>query len=111
MGKTSIESRFNVPGKIGWAIMETPGYVVLLYCMYALPKQEGIESLPLMNWAMAGMFVRSYSFKVYLHARLLFSLFTDHSLYLPVRHLCDAESKHIANVCRRFCWCIRFQYH
>ena len=58
MGKTSIESRFNVPGKIGWAIMETPGYVVLLYCMYALPKQEGIESLPLMNWAMAGMFVR-----------------------------------------------------
>ena len=57
MGKTSTESRFNVPGKIGWATMEAPGFITLLYIMYSLPKQEGIESLPLENWVMAGCFV------------------------------------------------------
>ena len=61
MGKTSTESRFNVPGKIGWATMEAPGFITLLYIMYSLPKQEGIEKLPLENWVMAGCFVRSPS--------------------------------------------------
>ena len=57
MGKTSTESRFNVPGKIGWATMEAPGFITLLYIMYSLPKQEGIENLPLENWVMATCFV------------------------------------------------------
>lgn len=39
--------------------MEAPGFITLLYIMYSLPKQEGIESLPLANWVMASMFVRS----------------------------------------------------
>ena len=60
MGKTSTESRFNVPGKIGWATMEAPGFITLLYLMYSLPKQEGIESLPTVNWVMAGCFVGHY---------------------------------------------------
>jgi len=57
MGKTSIQSRFNVPGKIGWATMEAPAFVMLLYIMYSLPKQEEIEKLPFVNWVMAGLFV------------------------------------------------------
>lgn len=40
--------------------METPGYAVLLYCIYALPRQEGIEQLPWANKVMAGMFVRCH---------------------------------------------------
>ncbi|KAK4693272.1 hypothetical protein P7C71_g4097, partial [Lecanoromycetidae sp. Uapishka_2] len=54
MGKTSTQSRFNVSGKFGWATMEAPGFITLLYIMYSLPKQEGIESLPFLNWVMAG---------------------------------------------------------
>ena len=57
MGKTSISSRFNVPGKIGWATMEAPGFINLLYIMYSLPKERGIETLPLPNYIMAAMFV------------------------------------------------------
>ena len=61
MGKTSTTSALNVPGKIGWATMEAPGFITLLYIMYSLPKQEGIASLPFMNWTMAGLFVRTPS--------------------------------------------------
>ena len=37
--------------------MEAPGFITLLYLMYALPKQEGIEKLPSANWVMAALFV------------------------------------------------------
>lgn len=57
MGKTSIESRFNIPGKIGWATMEAPGFMTLLYIMVTLPARNGIERLPMANWVMAGLFV------------------------------------------------------
>lgn len=61
MGKTSTPSTFNVPGKIGWATMEAPGFITLLYLMYSLPKQEGLDSLPFTNWTMAGLFVSTSS--------------------------------------------------
>lgn len=74
MGKTSVESRFNIPGKIGWACMEAPGFVALLYIMCTLPgeiergSRSGSESgsgsgsgvaagLPWENWGMAALFV------------------------------------------------------
>ena len=57
-GKTSTESRFNIPGKIGWATMEAPGFLTLLYIMFTLPQMNGIEHLPGANWFMAGLFVR-----------------------------------------------------
>lgn len=71
MGKTSVQSRFNLPGKYAWAAMETPGFVVLLTIMVLLPGartgEEGIdgvvgvgdgkEGLPWENWLMAGLFV------------------------------------------------------
>ena len=59
-GKTSINSRLNIPGKIGWATMEVPGFVTLLYIMFTLPEERGISSLPTANWLMAGLFVRIY---------------------------------------------------
>ena len=58
MGKTSNNSRFNIPGKLAWLTMEAPGFITLLYIMWSLPKELGIESLPWGNWTMAGMFVR-----------------------------------------------------
>lgn len=58
MGKTSIESRFNIPGRIGWMTMEAPGFILLLYIMFTLPEQTGMDTVPISNWAMAGMFVR-----------------------------------------------------
>jgi 3-oxo-5-alpha-steroid 4-dehydrogenase 1 len=57
MGKTSIESKFNIPGRIGWMTMEAPGFILLLYIMWSLPGETGMESVPNANWAMAGMFV------------------------------------------------------
>lgn len=63
MGKTSTTSTFNVPGRIGWATMEAPGFMTLLYLMYSLPKQEGIESLPFINWTMAALFTIHYTYR------------------------------------------------
>lgn len=57
MGKTSIESRLNLPGKIGWMTMEAPGFITLLYIMNTLPAELGIKELPWENKAMAGLFV------------------------------------------------------
>jgi len=37
--------------------MEAPGFITLLYLVYSLPKQEGIEKLPTPNYIMAAMFV------------------------------------------------------
>lgn len=62
-GKTSTESRFNIPGKIGWASMESAGFITLLYIMYALPKELDIKELPWGNWTMAGCFVIHYSYR------------------------------------------------
>lgn len=56
MGKTSIDSRFNIPGRIAWILMELPGVLTLLYLMFALPAQNKISTLPMANWLMAGLF-------------------------------------------------------
>ncbi|KAI9793522.1 MAG: hypothetical protein M1816_007955 [Peltula sp. TS41687] len=66
-GKTSIESRLNIPGKIGWATMEMPGFITLLYIMFTLPGQAGIDHpLPWANWTMAGMFTLHYLYRAIL---------------------------------------------
>jgi len=70
MGKTSVDSRFNLPGKIGWFTMEAPGFLTLLYTMFNLPEKVGLDwrTLPAGNWAMAGMFVSTYRVCSTLHA-------------------------------------------
>ena len=57
MGKTSGNSRFNIPGKIAWLTMEAPGFLTLLYIMNTLPAETGLKELPWENKAMGGLFV------------------------------------------------------
>lgn len=57
MGKTSIESKLNIPGKWGWFTMEIPGFITLLYVIFTLPQELGLKRLPWENYTMAGMFV------------------------------------------------------
>ncbi|KAF1810032.1 3-oxo-5-alpha-steroid 4-dehydrogenase [Eremomyces bilateralis CBS 781.70] len=66
MGKTSITSRFNIPGKVAWTLMEVPGFSTLVYIMFALPKQLGIGALPWGNWLMTGLFVTHYVYRALL---------------------------------------------
>ncbi|KAF9767867.1 hypothetical protein IL306_014899 [Fusarium sp. DS 682] len=56
MGKTSVASRLNLPGRIGWLTMEAPGFLTLLYLMKVLPEQHGIDDLPWQNKVLAGLF-------------------------------------------------------
>ncbi|KAI4105327.1 MAG: hypothetical protein L6R37_002777 [Teloschistes peruensis] len=62
-GKTSVQSRFNIPGKYAWAIMETPGFVALLYCMLTIPVQQGLKELPGANWLMAILYTVHYLYR------------------------------------------------
>ena len=39
--------------------MEAPGFMILLYQMFTIPQEEGIQKLPWPNWLMAILFVRS----------------------------------------------------
>lgn len=57
MGKTSVASRLNLPGRIGWLTMEAPGFLTLAYLMKTLPEQHGIDDLPWQNKVLAGLFV------------------------------------------------------
>jgi 3-oxo-5-alpha-steroid 4-dehydrogenase 1 len=59
MGKTSVVSRLNLPGRIAWFTMEAPGFLTLLYIMNTLPKQMEITDLPWQNKVLAGLFVRT----------------------------------------------------
>ncbi|KAK4958601.1 hypothetical protein LTR66_013167 [Elasticomyces elasticus] len=70
-GKTSVESRFNLPGKWAWAGMEAPGFVTLLYVMFALPRELGIGPLPWANWTMAGLYTTHYIYRALLSPLLL----------------------------------------
>ena len=63
MGKTSVDSKLNLPGRIGWLIMECPGFMTLLYIMSTLTEKEGIDDLPWQNKVLAGLFVIHYSYR------------------------------------------------
>ncbi|TEY68105.1 hypothetical protein BOTCAL_0122g00070 [Botryotinia calthae] len=59
-GKTSSNSRFNLPGKLAWITMELPGLMTMLYIMYTLPKEVGLNALPWENKLMAGLYTIYY---------------------------------------------------
>ncbi|KAG6019852.1 hypothetical protein E4U41_003055, partial [Claviceps citrina] len=63
MGKTSVDSRLNLPGRVAWMLMEAPGFMVLLYVMRTLPQMEGIDDLPWQNRVLAGLFVIHYVYR------------------------------------------------
>jgi hypothetical protein len=80
MGKTSVTSRFNLPGRIGWLTMEAPGFLTLLYQMRTLPTQAltqttltqttltnpSQEGLPWQNKFLATLFVTHYAYRALL---------------------------------------------
>ncbi|KAI1090093.1 3-oxo-5-alpha-steroid 4-dehydrogenase [Rostrohypoxylon terebratum] len=63
MGKTSVQSKLNIPGRIAWMTMEVPGFTTLLYIMSTLPAQHGITDLPWQNKVLAGLFVIHYTYR------------------------------------------------
>ncbi|EGP83224.1 uncharacterized protein MYCGRDRAFT_77167 [Zymoseptoria tritici IPO323] len=63
MGKTSVESRWNLPGKWAWLFMEIPGFITVLYCMFAIPARENLPGLPWANWTMAGVYTIHYIYR------------------------------------------------
>jgi len=63
MGKTSITSRFNLPGKLGWSTMEAPGFLIVLYIMSTLPSELHLKSVPTENWIMAALFSIHYVYR------------------------------------------------
>ncbi|KAJ9138672.1 3-oxo-5-alpha-steroid 4-dehydrogenase 2 [Pleurostoma richardsiae] len=66
MGKTSVKSVLNLPGRIGWMTMECPGFLTLLYIMKTLPAEQGITDLPWQNKVLAGLFVIHYTYRAVL---------------------------------------------
>ncbi|KAK3706718.1 hypothetical protein LTR37_012562 [Vermiconidia calcicola] len=70
-GKTSIDSKLNLSGKWAWCIMESPTILLMTYCMFSIPQQEGIASLPWANWTMAGIYCIHYIYRAWLSPLLL----------------------------------------
>ncbi|KAL2024155.1 hypothetical protein VTK56DRAFT_9935 [Thermocarpiscus australiensis] len=67
MGKTSVTSRLNLPGRIGWLTMEAPGFLTLLYHQSTLPAQAGSPApLPWQNKVLAALFVLHYAYRALL---------------------------------------------
>lgn len=71
MGKTSVTSRLNLPGKLGWFTMEAPGFLLLIYLMLTLPEMNGIDNLPWENKIMATLFVRLISLSLHTKTNLV----------------------------------------
>ncbi|KAK3937339.1 putative 3-oxo-5-alpha-steroid 4-dehydrogenase [Diplogelasinospora grovesii] len=63
MGKTSVSSPLNFPGRIGWLTMECPGFLSLLYMLSTLPQQYNITDLPWQNKVLAALFVIHYAYR------------------------------------------------
>lgn len=66
MGKTSVDSIFNLPGRVAWFTMECPGFLTLLYTMTTLPAEQGITDLPWQNKVLAGLYVMHYLYRAVL---------------------------------------------
>ncbi|RDW91488.1 putative steroid 5 alpha-reductase [Coleophoma crateriformis] len=60
MGKTSSDSRFNIPGRIAWITMEIPGPLSLIYIMLTVPSSIGLRGLPWENKVMGAFYVLHY---------------------------------------------------
>jgi 3-oxo-5-alpha-steroid 4-dehydrogenase 1 len=78
MGKTSVDSRFNIPGRVAWLTMESPGFLTLLYIMGTLTKQQGIPDLPWQNKVLAGLFVIHYSYRAIMYPLMAASMSPIH---------------------------------
>jgi len=60
-GKTSsASSPFNIPGRIGWSVMEAIGPIHLLYIVYSTPNYYLSTTLPTWNKVAAALYVIHY---------------------------------------------------
>ncbi|KKF95701.1 putative protein C9.08c [Ceratocystis platani] len=57
MGKTSVNSLLNIPGRWAWLTMEVPGFLSLSYTMTTLPERLGLDDLPWQNKVLGALFV------------------------------------------------------
>lgn len=79
VGKTSTQSRLNLPGKLAWALMETPGLLIVGYSIFALPAQLGVaDRLAWGNYTMAGLYCIHYVYRAYAFAWLAPSIAPIH---------------------------------
>ncbi|SPO03324.1 related to steroid 5 alpha-reductase [Cephalotrichum gorgonifer] len=95
MGKTSVASRLNLPGRIAWFTMEAPGFLTLLYIMKTMPQQYGITDLPWQNKVLAGLFVIHYSYRAVIFPYIQPSMSPIHILvwlFALTFQLCNATS-------------------
>jgi 3-oxo-5-alpha-steroid 4-dehydrogenase 1 len=51
--------------------MESPTILLMCYCMYAIPRNENIASLPWGNWTMAGLYIIHYIYRAWLSPLVL----------------------------------------
>lgn len=79
MGKTSVTSRLNLPGRLCWFLMEIPGVSILLYLTRALPPHLGIADLPWQNRVLAGLFAIHYAYRAVLFPLLQPSMSPIHA--------------------------------
>ena len=66
MGKTSVSSALNLPGRLAWLTMEITGPLVLLTSMNTLPTQLGIanhDGLPWQNKVLSALYVIHYAYR------------------------------------------------
>ncbi|ROW17057.1 hypothetical protein VPNG_01275 [Cytospora leucostoma] len=80
MGKTSTQSKLNLPGRLGWMTMESPGFLTLLYIMKTLPAQHGITDLPWQNKVLAALFVIHYTYRAVIYPLIQPSMSPIHIL-------------------------------
>ncbi|OAA78614.1 steroid 5 alpha-reductase [Akanthomyces lecanii RCEF 1005] len=75
MGKTSVRSPLNIPGRIAWMTMEAPGFLTLVYIMNTLPQQHGIHDLPWPPFFLPALFMLTCAKVIhYLNRAILFPL-------------------------------------
>ncbi|KAF2223331.1 3-oxo-5-alpha-steroid 4-dehydrogenase-like protein [Elsinoe ampelina] len=79
-GKSSIDSSLNLPGKVAWAIMETPGMAIVLYSILTIPSELGIKELPWANYTMAALYIMHYIYRAWLFPLLQPSMSPIHAM-------------------------------
>ncbi|KAK6408429.1 hypothetical protein LTR95_018432 [Oleoguttula sp. CCFEE 5521] len=79
-GKTSVESKYNLPGKWAWAVMESVGPITVMYCMLTIPSKVGVDTLPWGNWTMAFLYVVHYIYRAPIFAYVSPSMSPIHPL-------------------------------
>ncbi|KAL1898675.1 hypothetical protein Cpir12675_001782 [Ceratocystis pirilliformis] len=80
MGKTSVNSLLNIPGRWAWLTMEVPGFLSLSYTMTTLPERLGLDDLPWQNKVLGALFIIHYVYRAVLFPFMQPSMSPIHAL-------------------------------